>query len=236
MGSQVTVIEDDDAVAQVLEMQLSQAGFGVRRYADGEAALREVARFRADVIVLDLRLPGADGFTVLQRVRAERDVPVLVLTAMGDGTSKARAFDLGADDYVVKPFDVEEVLARIRALLRRSGRPGGPPTVCGGLWVCAFPPAVTVCGTAVGLSQRGIDLLYALSQSPNRALTRGQLIDRAWGGATAVDARLVDAYITRIRGKLAEAWGRREGEPPWCIQTVWGVGYKFTCSGPADTL
>ena len=226
------MIEDDDAVAQVLEMQLSQAGFGVRRYADGGSALRDASRIRADVIVLDLRLPGADGFTVLQRVRAERDVPVLVLTAMGDGASKTRAFDLGADDYVVKPFDVEEVLARIRALLRRSGRPGGPPTVCGGLWVRAVPPAVTVCGRPVALSRREIDLLYALSQAPNRALTRGQLIDRAWGGATAVDGRLVDAYVTRIRGKLADAWSQ-DGDPPWSVQTVWGVGYKFTCTEPA---
>ncbi len=234
-GSQVAVIEDDDAVAQMLEMQLSQAGFGVRRYADGGVALADVGRMRADVIVLDLRLPGADGFRVLERVRSERDVPVLVLTAMGDGAAKARAFDLGADDYVVKPFDTEEVVSRIRALLRRSGRYGGPPWVCGPLCVRLVPPQATVNGTSVGLSRREVDLLYALAQASNRALTRGQLIDRAWGGATAVDARLVDAYVARIRGKLADAWGQR-GEPPWRIQTVWGVGYKFTYGGSADGL
>jgi DNA-binding response OmpR family regulator len=223
----VAVIEDDPAIGEVLAMHLGAAGCEVRRYADGPAALREAAEFWPDLVVLDLRLPGMDGFTLLERLRAVRDVPVLVVTARGDVRSKVRGFELGADDYVVKPFDPDELLARVRALLRRSGPLLEDTVRVGELRVDRAAYAVYVRGRAVALSRREVDLLYVLARSPNRAFTRGQLLDLVWGSDASVDERTVDAFVTRLRRKLLEAWGEEGEPPPWRIETVWGVGYKL---------
>lgn len=227
----MAIIEDDPAIAEVLAMRLRRSGLNVRRYEDGGDALAALDEYWPDLIVLDLRLPGLDGYTVLQRLRAVRDVPVLVLTARGETRDKLRGFQLGADDYVVKPFDPEELMARVRALLRRAGHLVDSMVTVGDLRVDRTAYAVHVKGRSVLLSPREIDLLFTLARSPNRAFTRGQLLDRVWGNDTEVDERTVDAFITRVRRKLQEAWG--EGEPPpWRIATVWGVGYKLATRTP----
>lgn len=227
MKARIAVVEDDPAIAEVLALQIGRAGFDVRRYADGVQALRDLEAFWPDLVVLDLRLPGLDGFTVLERLRRAHDLPVLVLTARGETRDKLRGFGLGADDYVVKPFDPDEVLARIRALLRRAGHLAAEAVTVGELHVDRGACAAHLAGRAVPLSPREVDLLFALAQSPNRALTRGQLLDRVWGFEADVDTRVVDAYVTRLRRKLLDCWSAPQ-PPPWRIETVWGVGYKFS--------
>jgi DNA-binding response OmpR family regulator len=222
----VALIEDDPAIAEVLELQLRRAGLQVRRYGDGRAALRDVGGYWPDLVILDLRLPGMDGFEVLGRLRAERDVPVLVLTARGETRDKLQGFRLGADDYVVKPFDPEELLARVRALLRRAGHVVDDVVTLGDLRVDRNAYAVHVRGRTVALSRREVDLLFVLASAPGRAFTRGQLLDQVWGLDSDVDERTVDAFVTRVRRKLQEAWDRQE-PAPWRIETVWGVGYKL---------
>lgn len=224
--ARIAILEDDAAIAEVLGLQLRRAGFEVRAYADGPSALRDLPEFWPDLMVLDLGLPGPDGLSVLQRLRQEGDLPVLVLTARGTIRDKVRGFGLGADDYVVKPFDSDEVLARIRALLRRAGRLLAESVTVAELHVDRGACAVRLAGRSVPLSPREVDLLFALAQSPNRALTRGQLLDRVWGDEAEVDARVVDAYVKRVRRKLLDAW---DGPDPlgWRIETLWGVGYKF---------
>jgi len=230
----IALVEDDPSIAEVLALRLGSAGFDVRRYADGPAALAEAEAFWPDMVVLDLGLPCMDGLTVLERLRRERDVPVLILTARGESRDKVRGLELGADDYVVKPFDTDEVLARIRVLLRRSGLLASESVAAGDLRVDRAQYAVHIRGQRVGLSRREVDLLFALVQAQNRALTRGQLLDRVWGPEADVEPRVVDAYVTRVRRKLAEAWGH-DGDTPWEIATVWGVGYRFSLhpAGPS---
>lgn len=223
----VAVVEDDPAIAEVLVLHLRRAGCEVRRYGDGGSALKDLDDFWPDLVVLDLRLPGMDGFEVLSRLRGERDVPVLVLTALGETRDKLQGFRLGADDYVVKPFDPEELLARVRALLRRAGRLMDDVVSLGDLRVDRSAYAVHVRGHTVALSRREVDLLAVLAASPGRAFTRGQLLDQVWGMDSDVDERTVDAFVTRLRRKLQEAWGAEE-PAPWRIETVWGVGYRLT--------
>ncbi len=224
----VALVEDDPAIAEVLALHLRRAGCDVRHYADGRTALRDADAFWPDLVILDLRLPGMDGFEVLGRLRAERDVPVLVLTALGETRDKLQGFRLGADDYVVKPFDPEELLARVRALLRRAGRMLDDVVTLGDLRVDRNAYAVHVRGHTVALSRREVDLLAVLAASPGRAFTRGQLLDQVWGMDSEVDERTVDAFVTRLRRKLQEAWGTEDPAPPWRIETVWGVGYRLT--------
>lgn len=224
--ARVAVVEDDPAIAEVLGLHLRRAGLDVRRYGDGRAALKDLDAFWPDLVILDLRLPGMDGLEVLGRLRGERDLPVLVLTARGDAQTKLQGFRLGADDYVVKPFDPEELLARVRALLRRAGHLIGEVVTLGELRVDRAAYAVHVRGHSVTLSRREVDLLFVLAGSPGRAFTRGQLLDQVWGRDAEVDERTVDAFVTRLRRKLQEAWGQ-DGASPWRIETVWGVGYKL---------
>jgi DNA-binding response OmpR family regulator len=223
----VALVEDDPAIAEVLALHLRRAGLEVRPYGDGRSALQDADAFWPDLVILDLRLPGMDGFEVLGRLRAERDVPVLVLTARGETRDKLQGFRLGADDYVVKPFDPEELLARVRALLRRAGHVVDDVITLGDLRVDRNAYAVHVRGRTVALSRREVDLLSVLAGAPGRAFTRGQLLDQVWGLDADVDERTVDAFVTRLRRKLQEAWGL-DAAPPWRIETVWGVGYKLT--------
>ncbi len=226
MEPHVAIVEDDASISQVLGLHFERAGYAVRRYTDAAAALADADGFLPDLVVLDLGLPGMDGFAFLQALRQERDLPVLVLTARADTRDKVKGFGLGADDYVVKPFDSEEVLARARALLRRSGRLTAEAIALGPLRVDRQQYAVHLGDVRVSLSPREVDLLFALAQSPNRALTRAQLLDRVWGMNADVEDRVVDAYITRVRKKLLEAWPDKR--PTWRIETVWGVGYKLS--------
>ncbi len=227
----IVLVEDDPSIAEVLALHLQAAGCEVQPYAGGRAALDGAGGGWPDLVILDLGLPdGLDGMGVLRGLRRRQDVPVLILTARAEPRDRVRGLEAGADDYVCKPFDTEEVLARVRALLRRSGHPAGECLTAGELRIDRARYAVTIRGRDAALSPREVDLLFVLVQAQTRALTRGQLLDRVWGEAE-VDPRVVDAYVTRVRRKLTEAWGDR-GAVPWEIVTVWGVGYRFRLRGP----
>lgn len=223
----IILVEDDPSISEVLALRLQEAGCEVHRYAGGRAALDGAGASWPDLVVLDLGLPGdLDGMAVLRGLRHQHDVPVLILTARTEPRERVRGLEAGADDYVCKPFDTEEVLARVRALLRRAGHPTGECLTAGDLRVDRARYTVSVRGRDAALSPREVDLLFALVQAQTRALTRGQLLDRVWGVDAEVDPRIVDAYVTRVRRKLAEAWGD-QAAVPWEIGTVWGVGYRF---------
>jgi DNA-binding response OmpR family regulator len=223
----IVLVEDDPSIAEVLVLRLQAAGCDVHRYADGRAALDGVGASWPDLVVLDLGLPGGlDGMEVLRRLRRQHDVPVLILTARTEPRERVHGLEAGADDYVCKPFDTEEVLARIRALLRRSGHPTVECLTAGDLRIDRARYTVSVRGRDASLSPREVDLLFVLVQAQTRALTRGQILDRVWGMDAEVDPRIVDAYVTRLRRKLAEAGGD-QAAVPWEIGTVWGVGYRF---------
>jgi DNA-binding response OmpR family regulator len=227
----IVLVEDDPSLADVLALRLEAAGCDVERHGDGAAALAAAQAVPPDLVVLDLGLPGGmDGMAVLQRLRATEDLPVLILTARSEPRDRVRGLEAGADDYVGKPCDTEEVLARVRALLRRTGRQLGECLSAGDLHVDRARYTATVRGRDVGLSPREVDLLCVLLQARGRALTRGQLLDRVWGVEADVDPRVVDAYVTRLRRKLAEAWA--DAPAAWEIVTVWGVGYRLRPRAP----
>lgn len=233
----VAVVEDDAAIAEVIAGHLQRSGFLTRAY-DAGASLLADDDFRPQLVVLDLMLPdGMDGYDVLRRLRQASDVPVVILTARGEVQERVRGLRLGADDYVVKPFDPEELLERARALLRRAGHLVDGMVHLEGLCVDRATYTVRVGGSEVPMSRREVDLLYMLALSPHRAFTRAQILDQVWGSETDVDERTVDGHVTRLRRKIQEGWshGRTpDSPPPVHIETVWGVGYKLVV-GPAPS-
>ena len=222
----VAVVEDDPAIAEVVTMHLRRSGFQAHAYPDGAALLADEA-YLPHLVVLDLMLPGGlSGYDVLARLRQARDVPVLVLTARGEVQERVRGLRLGADDYVIKPFDPEELLERVRTLLRRAGHLVDGLVCVEGLCVDLVAYTVRVDAQEVPMSRREVDLLYMLVRSPNRAYTRAQILDQVWGRDAEVDERTVDGCVTRIRRKLQDGW-RKPSPTPFQIETVWGVGYKL---------
>jgi DNA-binding response OmpR family regulator len=224
----VALVEDDAAIAEVVAVHLGRAGFVVRMYGEGRSLLAEEAWW-PDLVVLDLMLPGMDGLEVLRRLRQRGDVPVVVLTARGEVPDRVRGLRLGADDYVIKPFDPEELLERVRTVLRRAGHLVDNRVQLEGLLVDRLAYRVHVGEHELALSRREVDLLYVLARAPNRAYTRAQLLDQVWGLEADVDERTVDGTVTRLRRKLQEGW-TVPAPPPWRIETVWGVGYKLSVS------
>lgn len=221
--TRVLVVDDDDTIRDLLRSYLAREGFEVREAADGEAALTAARVFRPDVVVLDVLVPGLDGLEVLRRLRAEAACYVILLTAKTEEADRVVGLELGADDYVTKPFSPRELVARIRAVLRR-GRTEPPehPLVFRRLHVDPLRREVFRDGQPVALTALEFDLLYALATHPGRVWTREQLIDRVWGHDYFGDERVVDAHVKELRRKLGDDPAR-----PAFIQTVRGVGYKF---------
>lgn len=221
----VLVVEDDDALALALEEYLGGQGFDVATVGLGEEAVQRALAGDVDVVVLDVMLPDRDGYSVAATVRDETSVPVLMLTARSEAGDKLRGFAAGADDYVVKPFEPEELVARLRALLRRSGRGGEEVKRVGALVVDRGRRAVHLEGRTVFLSPREFDVLETLAAVPGRPLSRSQLISRVWGPDADTEDRTVDSTIVRLRRKLDSL---AEGAPPpVAISTLWGVGYRL---------
>jgi DNA-binding response OmpR family regulator len=217
------VIEDEKEIRDLLRYNLEREGFRVSAAADGDAGLEQLFAERPDALVLDLMLPGRNGLEVLRELRGEpttRDLPVLVLTARGAEMDKLLGFEHGADDYLTKPFSPRELIARVRALLRRS-RPASGPVVLenGGLRIDPLAREVQLAGTVLVLTPREYDLLVFFVQNPGRVLTRDELLRKVWGYDYLGDTRTVDVHIRRLRMKL--------GTRPRWIETVTGVGYKF---------
>ena len=221
----VLVVDDDETIRELLRSYLQREGFEVEGAADGEAAVRAARAFRPEVVVLDVLLPGLDGLEVLRRLRAEGDPYVVLLTAKSEEADRVVGLELGADDYVTKPFSPRELVARIRAILRRGRGRGDlpePPLVFRRLRIDPTRREVYREGTLVPLTPLEFDLLRPLASFPGRVWTREQLLRRVWGHDYFGDERVVDAHVKELRRKLGDDAAR-----PAFIQTVRGVGYKF---------
>ena len=225
MAEKILVVEDDANIAELLRLYLEREGFETAIAHDGEAGVTEFERSKPALVLLDIMLPGLDGWGVLRKIRAQAETPVIMLTAKGETFDKVTGLEMGADDYITKPFDMKEVVARIRAVLRRYG--GGENAqskrrlVFDKLIIDMESFVLTVDGKRVDIPPKEMELLYHLALSPNRVYTRNQLLDEVWGFDYFGDSRTVDVHIKRLREKLENV------SPQWSLKTVWGVGYKF---------
>ena len=218
----ILVVDDEPQIVDLLRSYLRREGFDVDEAGDGEAALAACARRRPDLVVLDLMLPKVDGREVCRRIRETSQTPIIMLTARDEETDKLLGLELGADDYITKPFSPREVVARVRAVLRRGGREAVEIVRVGDLAIDLRAHQVTLQGRRVDLTPTEFRLLEILAGHPNQVFTRMQLIDRVQGHAFEGYERTVDAHIKNLRGKV-------EPDPknPRHILTVYGVGYKF---------
>lgn len=222
----ILLIEDEDSLGEALQYQLAREGYEVERARDGAIGLATFEKSGADMVLLDLMLPGLSGEEICKRIRQSSSVPIIMLTAKGDEIDKVLGLELGADDYVTKPFSSRELLARIKAVLRRaaSSADGSLDGVLegGGIRVDPDRFEVTLNGEAVKLTRKEFDLVELLMSNPGRALTRETLIDRVWGSDYFGDTRTLDVHMKRLRSKL-------EADPhrPRHLLTVRGVGYRF---------
>lgn len=226
---QLLVVEDDSQIAAIVRDYLDAAGFAVRIAASGDAALAIAHTDRPDAVILDLGLPGRDGLDVLRELRRDGDTPVLILTARGEETDRVVGLELGADDYVVKPFSPKELVARVRAILRRVESRAGHAEIirAGGVEIDVPRMKVTVNDRPVDLTASEFALLLALAREPGRVFTRLHLLDILRGVAFESYERAIDAHIKNLRRKIEP-----EDGPPRFIQTVYGVGYRFAELAP----
>ena len=225
MAISVLVVEDDRNIAELLQMYLEKEGYAVTLASDGGQGLSKFRAIKPDLVLLDVMMPLMDGWAVCKAIRAEGKTPVIMLTAKSETDDKVAGLKSGADDYITKPFEMKEVLARIEAVLRRaSGISAEKKTrrlVFDQLIIDMDAFALTVAGKKVDIPPKEMDLLFYLASSPNRVYTRNQLLDEVWGFDYFGDSRTVDVHVKRLREKL-------EGVSElWCLKTVWGVGYKF---------
>jgi DNA-binding response OmpR family regulator len=218
----VLLVEDDPGTRQALELALRRLGYGVHPVASGEAALERIRDETADVVVLDVMLPGLDGFEVCRRLRQDSDVAVIMLTARSDDFDVVVGLEAGADDYEVKPVEPRVLDARVRAVLRRMARAGAPAETHGELVIDRDALIVRRAGREVSLTPTELRLLLVLSGSPRQVFSREQLLDLVWEHDYLGDSRLVDACVQRLRAKIEAG----TSEPRY-IQTVRGFGYRF---------
>jgi two-component system response regulator ResD len=224
----ILVVEDEPTIVEVVVRYLQREGFRTLTAGDGPSALAAVMRERPSLVVLDVMLPGFDGIELLRRLRANGSLPVVMLTARGEEIDRVVGLELGADDYVTKPFSPRELVARVKAVLRRSpafASDGGspPPLVAGELRLDPAARTVTLAGTPLTLTSREFDLLAFLLRHVNQVFTREQLLDQVWGYTFAGDLSTVTVHIRRLREKIEQDPAR-----PALLQTVWGVGYRFS--------
>jgi two-component system response regulator RegX3 len=219
------VVEDEAAIAEPLGYLLEKEGYTVTVAANGPAALDEFERHRADLVLLDLMLPGMSGRDVCRRIRSHSSVPIIMLTAKDSETDIVVGLELGADDYVTKPYSSRELLARIAGLLRRAGEPataGSETLRVGGVHLDTASHTVTVDGRRVSLPLKEFGLLEFLLRNAGRVLTRGQIMDRVWGSDYTGDTKTLDVHVKRLRSRLEE-----DPAKPRLITTVRGLGYRF---------
>ena len=217
----ILIIDDDKNILAIIEMYLKKAGYDVKTCERGDTAMEVFREVQPLLVVLDVMLPGIDGWAVLANLRKESEVPVIMLTAKGDTLDRIQGLDLGADDYISKPFDAKELLARIKAVLRRFASPDQDKLVeFPGLSVSLDNYSVLLDGRQVEMPPKEIELLFFLASREGKVFTREQLLEQVWGFDFFGDSRTVDVHVKRIREKLGE-------RPEWQLKTVWGVGYKF---------
>ena len=225
MATSVLVVEDERNIAELLQLYLEKEGYAVTIAGDGGEGLEKFRAIGPDLVLLDVMMPVMDGWQLCRAIRAESATPVIMLTAKSETDDKVAGLKSGADDYITKPFEMKEVLARIEAVLRRTDRsvPVEPvrKLVFDKLTIDMDAFELTVDGKKVDTPPKEMELLFYLASSPNRVYTRNQLLDEVWGFDYFGDSRTVDVHVKRLREKL-------EGiSEKWCLKTVWGVGYKF---------
>ena len=224
MAKKALIIEDDGNIAELLRLYLEKDGFDVSRAADGGEGVEYFRVFAPDIVLLDIMLPVMDGWSVLREIRRHSKTPVIMLTAKGETPDKISGLEMGADDYVTKPFEVKELIARIHAVMRRSDDApvSDSKRLCFDKLVIDLDSyELLVDSKRIETPPKEMELLFHLASSPNRVFTRNQLLDEVWGFDYFGDSRTVDVHIKRLRDKL-------EGvSESWTLKTVWGVGYKF---------
>lgn len=224
MSQKVLVVEDDINIAELLRLYLEKDGFEVKIAHDGGEGLKLAENEQPDLVLLDIMLPVLDGWQVCRRLRKTTKTPIIMLTAKGETEDKVSGLEMGADDYIVKPFEVKELLARVHAVLRRTGEEApaqGKKLTFDKLVINLDSYELIVDGKKIDTPPKEMELLYHLAATPNRVYTRNQLLDEVWGFDYFGDSRTVDVHIKRLREKL-------EGvSDKWSLKTVWGVGYKF---------
>ena len=224
MARKVLIVEDDNNIAELLHLYLEKEGFETQVAPDGGKGVELYRSFHPELVLLDIMLPVMDGWSVLKKIRETDKTPVILLTAKGETNNKVQGLEGGADDYIVKPFEMKEVLARIHAVLRRYGAENGESEKklsFDKLVINLDSYELVVDGRRIDTPPKELELLYHLAASPNRVFTRNQLLDEVWGFDYFGDSRTVDVHIKRLREKL-------EGvSDQWSLKTVWGVGYKF---------
>ena len=223
MARNILVVEDDRNISDLIQMYLVKEGFEVRIAADGGKAIAEFQKSVPDLILLDIMLPVMDGWAVCAKIRETSKVPIIMLTAKSEVFDRIQGLEMGADDYIVKPFEMKELLARINAVLRRTEIPVDTSKILrfDKLIINLDAYELTVDGKKIDTPPKELELLYHLAATPNRVYTRNQLLDEVWGFDYFGDSRTVDVHIKRLREKV-------EGvSDQWALKTVWGVGYKF---------
>ena len=223
MEKTILIVEDDSNIRELLSLYLEQEGYHIEMAQDGADGLRAFKRVHPDLVLLDLMMPVMDGTQMIRELRTFSKTPVIILTAKGEVFDKVTLLELGADDYITKPFEMREVIARVRAVLRRMDQDEGDPKLAfDKLIIDKQSYNIVVDGTKMEIPPKEIELLYFLASSPNRVFTRAQLLDDVWGFDYFGDSRTVDSHIKRLRAKID-----KQEHPQWKIKTIWGVGYKF---------
>ncbi len=223
------IADDNKQITSILGEYAAKESFAVSVAWDGREAMEKFRAEKPDMLLLDVMMPEKDGFSVCREIRRESNVPILMITARGEDFEKIMGLEIGADDYIVKPFSPGEVMARVKAVLRRLGRSAGQAQrfTCGGLDVCLDDCTASIGGRALLLTKKEIEILWTLATAKGRVFSRDNLLNALWGYDYFGDSRTVDSHIKRLRAKLDQY-----PHPDWDIRTIWGVGYKF--EGCAD--
>lgn len=224
----ILIVDDDVNIAELIALYLTKECFDTRMVNDGRDALSAFEQYAPNLILLDLMLPGIDGYQVCREIRAKANTPIIMLSAKGEIFDKVLGLELGADDYILKPFDAKELVARVKAVLRRCQPAAKAVPSASGIKCVEYPGlivnlsnyAVFYNGQPVDMPPKELELLYFLASSPNQVFTREQLLDHIWGYEYMGDTRTVDVHVKRLREKIKDS-------SSWSIATVWGIGYKF---------
>lgn len=224
----ILIVDDDNNIAELISLYLTKECFDTQIVNDGEEALTAFEQYNPNLILLDLMLPGIDGYQVCREVRAKANVPIIMLSAKGEIFDKVLGLELGADDYMIKPFDSKELVARVKAVLRRYQPVKAEETVLSDLKCVKYRDlvvnlsnySVIYKGQTVDMPPKELELLYFLASSPNQVFTREQLLDHIWGYEYIGDTRTVDVHVKRLREKIKD-------HANWSLATVWSIGYKF---------
>lgn len=223
----ILIVDDDENIAELISLYMTKECFETKIVYDGESALQVANSFQPDLILLDLMLPGIDGYQVCREIRQKSQTPIIILSAKGEVFDKVLGLELGADDYMEKPFDTKELVARVKAVLRRY-KAAAPTPEASNVKQVSYPNltinltnySVVYNGKTIDMPPKELELLYFLASSPNHVFTREQLLDQIWGYEYIGDTRTVDVHIKRLREKIKD-------NEYWKINTVWSIGYKF---------